>query len=179
MAALGVAAMLALAAGCGGGDDSATTAAVEAPSGPFALASTAYGMADPIPRRFTCEGADVSPPLTWTAAPEGTTSFAVLMDDLDAPGGSFTHWTGWDIPGSASALGEGEAAPSQGTTDFGTTGYGGPCPPPGEEHRYVLTLFALDDDLGLVEGADRAEFLDALADRQIGRTTLVGTFTRP
>lgn len=171
--------MLVIAAGCGGDDDPGTTAAADAPAEPFALTSTAYGMADPIPTRFTCEGADVSPPLTWTAPPDGTTSFVVLMDDLDAPGGSFTHWTAWDIPGSASGLGEGEAAPSQGTTDFGTTGYGGPCPPPGEQHRYVISLYALDEDLGLAEGADRQELEGALAERQIGQTTLVGTFTRP
>ena len=177
LAALGAAALLALAAGCGDDDDGGA-AGDGATAEPFALSSSAYGMADPIPARFTCDGDDVSPPLAWTAPPEGTASLAVLMDDLDAPGGTFTHWTGWDIPGSATGLEEGEGAPVQGTTDSGTTGYGGPCPPPGEEHRYVLTLYALDDDLGLVEGADREEFDAALEDRTLGRTTLIGTFTR-
>ena len=180
LAALAAVAVLAVAVGCGGDDDDAAdpTTATVTRAEPFALRSPAYGMADAIPARFTCDGDDVSPPLEWTAPPAATASLAVLMDDLDAPGGSFTHWTGWDIDAGTTDLREAEAAPAQGTTDFGTTGYGGPCPPPGEDHRYVITLYALDAELGLAEGADRTEFDAALADHELGRTTLIGTYTR-
>ena len=97
----------------------------------FALESSAFENAQAIPSRHTCEGEDVSPPLRWMNAPEGTRSLALVLDDPDAPGGVFTHWLGWGLDPAAGGLGEGEPAPGEGRNDFGTTGYRGPCPPAG------------------------------------------------
>jgi Raf kinase inhibitor-like YbhB/YbcL family protein len=127
----------------------------------FMLTSPAFHEGETIPARFTCEGEDVPPPLAWSEAPAGTRSFALVMDDPDAPGGTFTHWLLYDIPGSATALvGEGVGTPL--STSFHRPGYGGPCPPPGHgPHRYVFALYALDvDALDLAdrnrEGLERA-----------------------
>jgi Raf kinase inhibitor-like YbhB/YbcL family protein len=88
----------------------------------FALESSAFQNAQAIPSRYSCEGADVSPPLRWMNVPEGTRSLALVVDDPDAPGGVFTHWIAWGIDPGAGGLGEGEAARSEGRNDFGTTG---------------------------------------------------------
>jgi Raf kinase inhibitor-like YbhB/YbcL family protein len=89
----------------------------------------------------TCEGEDVSPPLAWSGVPEGTASLALVVDDPDAPSGTFTHWLAWGIDPAASVLGEGEAAPVEGQNDFGSVGWRGPCPPPGHgPHRYFFRL---------------------------------------
>jgi phosphatidylethanolamine-binding protein (PEBP) family uncharacterized protein len=93
----------------------------------FSLESSAFDNAQAIPSRHSCEGEDVSPPLRWTNAPEGTRSLALVVDDPDAPGGVFTHWTAWGLDPAAGGLAEGEPAPGEGQNDFGTTGYRGPA----------------------------------------------------
>jgi Raf kinase inhibitor-like YbhB/YbcL family protein len=123
----------------------------------FVLQSGAFAKGEPIPRRHGCEGQDLSPPLAWSGAPEGTRSLALVVDDPDAPGGTFTHWLGWGLDPAAERLGEGEGAAVEGRNDFGTSGYRGPCPPPGHgRHRYFFRLYALDFDPGVRPGAGRA-----------------------
>jgi Raf kinase inhibitor-like YbhB/YbcL family protein len=142
------------------------------------LTSRAFSYGEPIPRRHTCEGEDVSPPLVWMDVPAEAASLALVVDDPDAPGGSFTHWTAWGLDPAAGSLGEGEAAPREGRNDFGMTGYRGPCPPPGKPHRYVFLLHALSRDLDLDSGANRREVEKALAGRALATAELVGSYRR-
>jgi Raf kinase inhibitor-like YbhB/YbcL family protein len=143
------------------------------------LASSAFAGGQPIPQRHSCEGEDLSPPLSWTDVPEGATSLALIVDDPDAPGGTFTHWLGWGLDPAAGGLGEGEAAPVEGRNDFGATGYRGPCPPPGHgPHRYFFRLHALEAELELAPGASKGEFEQALAGRSVAVAELIGTYER-
>lgn len=146
---------------------------------PFSLSSDAFAHGQPIPVRHTCEGDDLSPPLAWTDAPLGTRSFALIVDDPDAPGGTFTHWLAWGIDPGTRGLGEGEAAPLEGRNDFGGRGYRGPCPPPGHDpHRYSFRLAALDAELDLTAGAGTGEVERALDGHALAVAELVGTFGR-
>jgi Raf kinase inhibitor-like YbhB/YbcL family protein len=104
----------------------------------FALHSSAFDHGGPIPRRHGCEGEDLSPPLSWSGAPEGTRSLALVVDDPDAPAGTFTHWLAWALDPGAKGLRDGETAPGEGRDDFGTSGYRGPCPPPGHGRQIVI-----------------------------------------
>ena len=145
----------------------------------FVLQSTGFEHGEPIPRRNTCEGEDLAPPLSWSGAPEGTRSLALIVDDPDAPAGTFTHWLGWGLDPGAQGLGEGEAAPVEGQNDFGTSGYRGPCPPPGHgRHRYFFRLYALDSELDLRPGADKRELERGLEGHTLGVAELVGTYER-
>jgi Raf kinase inhibitor-like YbhB/YbcL family protein len=145
----------------------------------FGLQSSAFVHGEPIPRRHSCEGEDLSPPLAWSGTPEGTRSLALVVDDPDAPVGTFTHWLGWGLDPGAERLGEGEAAPVEGRNDFGTSGYRGPCPPPGHgRHRYSFRLYALDSDLVLRAGADKRELERALEGHKLAVVELVGTYER-
>ncbi len=133
------------------------------------------------PKRNTCDGSDVSPPLAWQDAPAGTQAFALILDDPDAPSGTFTHWLLWDLPASTTQLpenlpksGEIFGGGKQGRNDFGRTGYGGPCPPPGKPHRYFFRLYALDRPLGLRAGAGRGELERAMHGRVLGQAELMG-----
>ena len=102
----------------------------------LALGSTAFQSGQPIPRCHTCDGEDLSPLLRWTNVPDEARSLALIVDDPDAPRGVFAHWVAWGLDPHAGELGEGEAAPDEGRNDFRTTGYRGPCPPPGHgRHR--------------------------------------------
>ena len=145
----------------------------------FALESSAFQNAQAIPSRHSCGGEDVSPPLRWSNLPEGTKSLALVVDDPDAPGGVFTHWLAWGLDPAAEGLGEGEPAPREGQNDFGTTGYRGPCPPPGHgRHRYVFRLYALDTEPELAAGAARDELEQAIAEHVLTTAELVGTYER-
>jgi Raf kinase inhibitor-like YbhB/YbcL family protein len=145
----------------------------------FQLMSSAFEDGQPIPQKFTCEGEDVSPPLAWSGAPEGTVSLALVVDDPDAPGGTFTHWVAWGIDVASGGLGEGEKPPAEGLNDFGSIGWRGPCPPPGHgRHRYVFRLHALRSEPGLPPGARKAEVERALSDLTLGVAELIGTFER-
>jgi Raf kinase inhibitor-like YbhB/YbcL family protein len=145
----------------------------------FALQSSAFENAQAIPSRHSCEGEDLSPPLRWSNVPEGTRSLALVVDDPDAPGGVFTHWIAWGLDPGADGLGEGEAAPSEGQNDFGTTGYRGPCPPPWHgRHRYVFRLYALDAEPELAAGAAKDELERAIAGHMLTTAELVGTYER-
>jgi Raf kinase inhibitor-like YbhB/YbcL family protein len=145
----------------------------------FALESGAFENAQAIPARHSCEGEDLSPPLRWSNVPEGTRSLALVVDDPDAPSGVFTHWVAWGLDPAAEGLGEGEPAQREGRNDFGTSGYRGPCPPPGHgRHRYVFRLYALDAEPELAAGAAKAELEQAFAGHVLTTAELVGTYER-
>jgi Raf kinase inhibitor-like YbhB/YbcL family protein len=146
----------------------------------FSLMSTAFDEGGGIPRRFTCDGENVSPDLNWTGAPEGTAAFVLLVDDPDAH--DFTHWVAFDLTGSSSgglpeAVSGSPDAPPQGLNDFGKVGYGGPCPPSGQ-HHYRFTLYALDRMLELTGTPKFADVKRAMVDHVIGQTTLSATYAR-
>lgn len=122
----------------------------------FELKTDAFEPKGVIAARYTCDGNDFSPALYWQNPPVGTKSFALIMDDPDAPMGTWVHWVVYNIPAAVSQLGEGferqttlPDGTKQGITDFGRMGYGGPCPPPGKPHRYYFKLYALDVLLNL------------------------------
>ncbi len=145
----------------------------------FEITSGAFDDGETIPRRHTCEGENLSPPLSWSAPSEGTRSLALIVDDPDAPVGTFTHWLAWGIDAGAGGLGEGEAAPREGRNGFGTTGYSGPCPPPGHgRHRYFFRLQALDAELDLETGRGREELEEALAGHVLETAELMGGYER-
>jgi Raf kinase inhibitor-like YbhB/YbcL family protein len=142
------------------------------------LTSSAFGHGQPIPQRHSCEGEDRSPPLSWTDVPEGASSLALIVDDPDAPSGTFTHWLAWGIDPATGGLQEGEAAPVEGRNDFGATGYRGPCPPPGHgAHRYSFRLHALESAPELEAGAGKDELERALAGAA-AVAELIGTYER-
>lgn len=129
--------------------------------------------------RHTCDGSDLSPRLTWTDAPEGTQSLALVMDDPDAPRGTFTHWVLYDLPAELRELGEGAAPGTHGRNSFGRTGYGGPCPPPGDEpHRYRFTLYALDLPEVALELGTREELESKIDAHVLATARLVGRYQR-
>ncbi len=151
------------------------------PAGQFALASSAIHQGGAIPRKFTCDGADVSPALSWSGVPEGTEGLALIVDDPDAR--DFAHWLAYAIPSNMHELAEGAGSPvtqfmPQGTNDFGRQGYGGPCPPSGT-HHYRFTLYALASPLGL-SGAPGAAAVRAAIDKAtvLGKVTLTATYAR-
>ncbi len=148
------------------------------------LRSSAFDGGGRIPVRFTCDGADESPPLAWSGAPDGVRTWAVIMDDPDAPGGTWVHWVAFDLPGSASEL-PGALPPDttlpgggvHGENSWGRIGYGGPCPPD-RIHRYVFKLYALDASLGLHPGAGKRDVLDAMEGHVLDEARLVAEYAR-
>jgi Raf kinase inhibitor-like YbhB/YbcL family protein len=141
------------------------------------LTSQAFADGAPIPAEHTCDGDDVSPPLAWTAPPEGTVALALCLDDPDAGRYPFTHWLAWNLPLEGS-LAEGERAPAEGRNDFGAPGYRGPCPPPGKPHRYVFTLYALEAEPGLGPSDRRLSFDRAIEGHVLAEARLAGTYGR-
>jgi Raf kinase inhibitor-like YbhB/YbcL family protein len=141
------------------------------------ISSAAFEAGGAIPSRHSCDGENVSPPLSFAGVPAGTRSLALVVDDPDAPVGTFIHWLAWGIDPDSDGLGEGQAAPREGRNGFGTTGYAGPCPPRGR-HRYFFRLFALDAELDLEPGADRKQLESALDDHVLESAELLGTYER-
>jgi Raf kinase inhibitor-like YbhB/YbcL family protein len=128
-----------------------------------------------MPRRFTCDGENVSPPLTWSGEPEGTRSFALMVEDRDTSTG-FVHWILWDIPVSVHSLTEGAAEGVSGTNDFGKRGYGGPCPP-ARVHHYAFLLFALDlPSLSVPAGAKRPAVDKAMRKHVLAKVEYEGDY---
>ena len=145
----------------------------------FALSSEAFAHGGEIPRRHTCEGEDVSPALSWSDPPAATRALALIVDDPDAPVGTFTHWLAWNIEPTAGGLEEGRSAPADGRNDFGTGGWSGPCPPPGHgAHRYFFRLHALDAELEVGFRAERRELERALVGHVLATAELMGTYER-
>ena len=149
------------------------------------LKSSAFQNGADIPRKYTCDGNDLSPPLTWVNAPAGTKAFALIADDPDAPVGTWVHWVLYDIAADTNELSEGIATTDtlvngakQGVNDFRKTGYGGPCPPPGPAHRYYFKLYALNAPTGLKPRATKNKLLDAIKGRILGEARLLGRYKR-
>ncbi|HEV2425200.1 MAG TPA: YbhB/YbcL family Raf kinase inhibitor-like protein [Terriglobia bacterium] len=149
----------------------------------LSLTASSFRANGEIPARFSCDGDDTSPALSWTDPPAGTKTFALAMLDADAPGGNFVHWIIYDLPAAARALPEGiaqgadAAGGHQGTNGFGKLGYNGPCPPPGSGHRYVFHLFALDSALDL-EHATVQDLQSAMKGHILARGDAVGFYRR-
>jgi len=152
------------------------------------VSSGAFEANQAIPRKFTGEGEDVSPALSWSAAPAGTKSIALICDDPDAPmERPFVHWVIFNLPGDVRGLAEGvpasgtvdEPAALQGVNDFGNIGYGGPMPPEGHgTHRYFFKVYALDTSLALDAGATKADVVNAIEGHVLDEGELVGTYER-
>lgn len=151
--------------------------AFAAPTASFTLSSPAFRANGKIPKVYTCDGRNVSPPLRWTAPPAGTSSLALLMDDPDATIGTFLHWTAWNISARARTLAVKATGLVEGKNGGGDTGYTGPCPPTGT-HRYIFRLYALKAPLGLGRGASRAAFERALKGKVLATARLVGRYGR-
>ena len=147
----------------------------------FTLTIAAFADGGLIPAKFTCAGANVSPELRWSDAPANTRSYALIVDDPDAPAGTFTHWVLFDVPADRSSLAEGASTVgAAGKNDFGRAGYGGPCPPRGHgPHRYTFTLYALDiASLKLKAGAGRREMETALRGHILAQAKYLGRYER-
>jgi Raf kinase inhibitor-like YbhB/YbcL family protein len=184
---LRIAPVLALAAlaSCGPGDRGANqtqgAAAVDnATLTRLQLTSDAFKDGQPIPVQFTCDGADQTPALHWTDPPAETKSFALVVDDPDAPSGTFRHWGVFDIPAAARSIGGGQRIGTEVSNDFGKARYGGPCPPKGHgPHHYHFKLFALEvDRLGVSADAKVVDVENEAAKHAIARGELIGTYER-
>ena len=149
----------------------------------FQLTSAAFSAGGTIPKKFTCDGPDVSPEVAWTEPPAGTQSFAMIMDDPDAPGRVWVHWVLYNLPAGSRKLAEGVGKDAeladgsrQGKNDFGKIGYNGPCPPRGPAHRYFFKLYAVDAKLDLKPGATKMDVERALKGRVLAQAELIGKF---
>jgi Raf kinase inhibitor-like YbhB/YbcL family protein len=150
------------------------------------LTSPAFANGAVIPKEYTADGRDISPPLSWSEVPAGTKTFALLCEDPDAPRGLWVHWVIFNIPASTQSLPPGvpphDTLPDgsrQGRNDFGRIGYGGPSPPRGKPHRYFFRLYALDTAVGLPPGATRDMLLKAMHGHILDQAELMGTYGRP
>ena len=149
----------------------------------FRLTSPAFETGEDIPNEFTCDGPDSSPALIWTDPPPGTETLALIVDDPDAPSGTWVHWVLYNLPATARGLSEGMAkdhqlpdGARQGRNDFGKLGYNGPCPPRGAPHRYFFKLYALDCKVKLKPGASKGELDRAMKRHVLATAELVGRF---
>ena len=148
------------------------------------ITSTAFTDGGMIPRDYTCDGKDISPPLAWTGVPEGTKSLAIICDDPDAPMGTWVHWVLFNIPASVNELPHSmkhgkvlENGAKHGINDFRKFGYGGPCPP-GGTHRYYFKIYALDNELPQEPGITKAELLKAMKGHILAEGQLMGKYKR-
>jgi Raf kinase inhibitor-like YbhB/YbcL family protein len=152
----------------------------------FALKITAFPNGGEIPRKYTCNGENVSPLLSWSETPLHARSLALIADDPDAPTGTWTHWIIWNIPAHTTSLPESvptnqeslATGAHQGRNDFGRIGYGGPCPPPGRPHRYFFRLYALSTALDLKPGAARSKLESAMNPHILAHAEWMGVFKR-
>lgn len=143
------------------------------------LSSSAFANGGAVPRRHSCEGEDLSPPLEWAGVPGDAVSLALIVDDPDAPVGTFTHWLGWGMDPGGRGLGEDERAPWEGRNDFREVGYRGPCPPRGDgPHGYLFRLYALGSEPVVPAGAGRRELERALRENVLAVAELLGTYER-
>jgi len=150
----------------------------------FVLSSIAFDDGNPIPKKYSCDGDDISPPLQWTDPPEGTMSFALISDDPDAPVGTWVHWVLYNLPADTRSLSEafpsGAKLPNgarNGENSWRRLGYGGPCPP-GGTHRYFFKLYALDTLLDIASGVTKDQLLQAMEGHIVAKTELMGTYSR-
>jgi Raf kinase inhibitor-like YbhB/YbcL family protein len=156
-----LAALLAVAFSCHRGESS------------LRITTPAFNDGNAIPRQYTCDGENAPPPLNLSGSPVRAKSLALILDDPDAPGGTFTHWLVWNLPAQSHGV-----VGMEGTNDFGKRGYGGPCPPPGPAHRYVFHLYALDGSLSLPPSATRAELDAAMRGHVVAEARFTGKYSR-
>lgn len=151
------------------------------------LSSDAFDDGGSIPSKFTCDGEDISPPLSISEIDKKTNSLALVVDDPDAPGGTFDHWLIWNISADINSIPQGVptedlikelGGANQGKNDFGQIGYRGPCPPTGPSHRYRFKLYALNDVLELESGASKRDLENAMEDHILQKADLTGTYKR-
>ena len=153
------------------------------------ITSSAFAANSAIPAKYTCDGEDLSPELSWTGVPERTKSLVLIMDDPDAPPGTWVHWVLYDLPADASGLPEGLPEKEKlengaahglcwGVNSFSRVGYHGPCPPPGSPHRYCFKLYALDTLLCLAPRATKPDVLKAMEGHVLAQGELIGTHRR-
>jgi Raf kinase inhibitor-like YbhB/YbcL family protein len=168
-----------------------TSTAPQSTSGPakqdkseMQLTSTAFKEGEAIPRAYTCDGVNVSPPLEWIGVPKTAKTIAIVTADPDAPGGPWTHWVLYNLPADNIGLVENlpttenlKAGGFQGKNDFEKIGYGGPCPPSGT-HHYFFRIYAIDSELPLKAGATKAELLKAMEGHVVLQGQLMGTYRR-
>lgn len=170
---LATAAVAVLLSGCDvdGPDEPVTSVTVSSP---------AFDEGEPIPTEHTCDGEDVPPPLAWEGVPDDAAELAVIVSDPDAPGGEYVHWVVAGLDPAVGGLTDGvETGGVLGSNDFGELGWGGPCPPASDDaHRYVFTVYAAAEPLGLEEGTSAADVRAALEGRELARGQLVGTYDR-
>ncbi|MEE9297806.1 MAG: YbhB/YbcL family Raf kinase inhibitor-like protein [Acidimicrobiia bacterium] len=141
------------------------------------LTSDAFGHEMRIPTKYTCDGDDLSPPLTISGIPTGTVTLALVVDDPDAPAGTWDHWVAYDVP-VVGLIPEGvESLGTSGSNSWGRSGYGGPCPPSGS-HRYFFTVYALDARMDLEPGVEKSTLLDAIEGHVLAQATLMGRYSR-
>ncbi|MGZ5971632.1 MAG: YbhB/YbcL family Raf kinase inhibitor-like protein [Polyangiales bacterium] len=152
-------------------DTGASSLAIETPE---------FFPGQPIPKKYTCDGEDLSPEVKWSKAPPVTKSFLLIVDDPDAPTGTFTHWVIFDMPIPSTHVPEAaKGIGTQALNDFGKAKWNGPCPPPGKEHRYFFRLYALDlEDLGLADGVNRYEVEKRIDGHVVGKVETMGTYKR-
>lgn len=149
----------------------------------FQIATKAFRDGGVIPKKYTCDGPDVSPPLAWSDPPSGTQSLALIVDDPDAPAGTWVHWVLYDLPPAMRELPEGVPqdrqlpnGAAQGRNDFGKPGYNGPCPPRGPAHRYFFKLYALNSKANLRPLASKNDLERAMKGHVLAQAELVGKF---
>lgn len=152
---------------------------------PLELTSDAFSEGETIPTRYTCDGEDVSPPLSVDGVPAEAESLALIVDDPDAPSRTWVHWVLYGLPADTGSVPESVPPEAdvldgarQGENDFGNLGWGGPCPPPGESHRYVFHLYALDGTPDLASGASKEELLSAIEPMVVEEARLTGRYQR-
>ena len=148
------------------------------------VTSTAFKEGQSIPRQYTCDGVNISPPLEWNGTPKSAKTIAIIADDPDAPSGTFVHWVVYNLPAENIGLVENlptteslKAGGFQGKNDFQKIGYGGPCPPSGT-HRYFFKVYALDSELALKAGATKADVEKAMQGHIVAQAQLMGTYRR-
>lgn len=140
------------------------------------MQSAAFSHKGHIPPLYTCEGKDINPPLEIREIPEGTVTLALIVEDPDAPGGVFDHWIVWNIP-PAEVIAENSNPGISGTTSFGRTGYGGPCPPSGE-HRYFFKVYALDTELDLPAGSGKQKLISGMKGHILAEGVIMGVYQK-
>jgi Raf kinase inhibitor-like YbhB/YbcL family protein len=168
---------------CRNGDDEMAET-TQKQGGEIQVSSTAFEEGGMIPAQYTCDGADISPPLSWQSVPEGTRSIALISDDPDAPMGTFVHWVLYDLPADMRELQENvpdaKTLPNgakQGANGFGRIGYGGPCPPSGT-HRYFFKIYTLDAATNLAPGQKKAQLLKAMEGHILAQGQIMGKYRR-